>query len=115
MQIQNPLGDGQAEPGTAARAVIAARLPAVKPVEQMRDFLSGNPATRVANPYVDLGTPRRQRDLHCTTGAGIAQGIVDQVVQHALDQADVGQHQGQLLRDVPLQIDIGLPRTELKL
>ncbi len=85
MQLQNAVHDPQSQPALAAGA------PHRKwPLEEPFARALRNARTGIAHQHLDVGPHGRHRHRDLTARRGITQRVVEQVGEHALDQAQVG-------------------------
>src|SRR3990170_1299136 len=88
--FDDSLGDGQAEAG-AASAAVARFLAAVEAVEDPRQVVVGNAVTAVEHVDPDAAWQLLDAEQDRPTGGGVADGVVNQVVDDAQDARFVEQ------------------------
>ena len=88
---------------------------AIEAVEDEGQLGRRDADTVVAHTGLNASVGRTQRDGDPPTARGVLQGIADQVVQHTLDQAQVGVHQWQPRIGFEVQRDPLAVRHQLEL
>ncbi len=94
----NAAGDGQPQ-SRPARGPTARRLAAIELLEAMRQIGRAEAGASVGDNEDDAFRRNVRADSDPAAGRRVAQGVTDQVAQHALDLARLGGHGGQAGRD----------------
>src|SRR4030066_816319 len=92
VDIHDPLGDGQPDPG-AARAALS-RLPPVEAIENPAHVSLGDPHSRVLYRDHYLLELPHGRDLHSTSRTRILNRVTDQVEHRLREGALITEHRG---------------------
>ena len=94
MQVQDALDDGKAQARAGAGAVVAGIGGAPVALEDVRQMLALDAAAVVADAHLHELAVVLDGQHHGAARRCVAQCVVDQVLQHPLDQGDVGANLG---------------------
>ena len=94
VQVQNALDDGQAQPGTRRRAALLGVGGAPVALEDVGQVPGLDAPARVAHADLHERAPVLDDQRDRAALRGVAQRVVDEVLQHPLDHRDVGAHLG---------------------
>ncbi len=113
VELDDLLGDGQAQPGAAVVGG-PARVQTREALERPRPVLGRDPRPLVAHPQPDALSPGRGRQHHQPSGGAVPHRVVQQVGEDLREQVGIGAH-AQPLRDLaarhhPLPGHDGLPQ-----
>ena len=106
-------GKAQAEAGLAVVAVEVTGL-LVKTFENMRQFIGGYTVAGIRYRDLDLAVTRANLQAHMPAVGGVLEGIVNQVIQHPFDHADIGRDIRHLFFDDDLE-DIAFGHLRLRI
>ena len=112
MQLDDAPRDGETEARVAVFGLSIRRL--VVAIENARKISFRDPFAGVRDTENHLVGIAANGDAHSPAGRRVPEGVVDEIVEHALHQRDVGGNQGQIRVQLHGQLDLALAGFELE-
>ena len=113
VEFENPFGNGQPQADPAC-SILTTLSSTVEALEDIRELLRQNPIASIL--HLDGNAVALLRESHGNGPArrGILQGILEEIVQYALDESNIGPDKRQVVGQLRLELLLFLLGQELK-
>src|SRR5262249_25499500 len=102
VELENLFGNGQPKANPTCSILVALRS-AVEALEDVGEIFWGNPRARVRHLYGNARALERERHRNGPARRGILQGVLEEIVQHPLDETDIGPDKGEVVSQLGLE------------
>ena len=102
VEFENPFGNGQPKSNPTC-SIMAALSSAIEGIKNVRQILGGNPIASIRHVHGRALALERERYRNGPARGSILQGILEEIVQHTLDETDIGPDKGEVVGQLCLE------------